>query len=227
MTHPLRFLLALPVVLLTGWHSVQAQCSRSGSHCSRPAHSSAQVESAATPAPRRVALLRLGMGASLSGSGDYSVLKTHLEYAPQLGRHWRLGSRLAYIGGSQPLELGDGFTVPQSYRALNAEQEIHWLPFGAGRVVEFGLGGGVFAGYGQKIGFSHYGYSTDANGNRSHYSYDPHNEQGFHVGYLASLYVDVALDRTANWRLGGRLALQNDSRANILPGGQLQLSRAL
>jgi hypothetical protein len=165
----------------------------------------------------------------MNGSGDYSVLKMHLEYAPQLGQHWRLGSRLAYVGGSGDYMLPYGtqeFRVPRSYRGVNAEQEVHWLPFGTGRTVEFGLGGGVYAGYAKHIGFTAAGYGLDANGSPEPF-YTPRQEQGFHVGYMASLYVDIALDPKAEWRVGGRLALQNDTRANILPGGQLQISRAL
>ncbi|WP_375417786.1 hypothetical protein [uncultured Hymenobacter sp.] len=227
MTHSLPFLLAVPVLLAAGLRpeTAQAQCSRSArSHCGRPA----QAESAAAlvSAAFRSVLVGAGTGLSMSGSGDYLISKTHLEYAPQLGRHWRLASRLAYIGGSQPRKLGDQIVIPQSYRAVNLEQEIHWLPFGGGRLVEFGVGGGVFAGYGREMSIPQSGYGRDASGNRR-YFYTSKREQGLHVGYIASLYADVALDPRADWRLGGRLALQNDTRANILPGGQLQLSRAL
>lgn len=116
--------------------------------------------------------------------------------------------------------------MPQSYRGVNVEQEMHWLPFGVGRTVEFGVGGRAYAGYAKQIGFTQAGSRSDANGNVT-FSYTPEKEQGFHVGYIASLYADVALDQKTEWRLGGRLALQNDARANIMPGGQFQISRAL
>ena len=180
----------------------------------------------AASAARRPALVRLGLGSSVNGSGDYSVLKAHVEYAPQFGRYCRLGSRLAYIGGSQPSDFGYGYTVPQSYRALNLEQEVYWLPFGLNKTVEFSLGVGAFVGYSKQKGFSQAGFNTaDLNGNQS-FSFIPANEKGFNVGYIGSLNVDFALDEARTWRVGGRLALQNDTRANILPGGQFQLSRA-
>ncbi|OGX85302.1 hypothetical protein BEN47_15195 [Hymenobacter lapidarius] len=182
---------------------------------------------AAASAVRRPAMVRLGVGESVNGSGDYSMLKTFIEYAPQVGRHCRLGSRLAYIGGSQPSDFGYGFVVPRSYRALNLEQEVYWLPFGLNKTVEFSLGAGAFVGYSKQKGFSQGGFNTaDLNGNQS-FSYVPANEKGFNVGYIGSLNVDFALNAARTWRLGGRLALQNDTRANILPGGQFQLSRAL
>ncbi|AHJ97269.1 hypothetical protein [Hymenobacter swuensis] len=169
----------------------------------------------------RPALLRVGVGQSLNGTGDYKVLKAHLEYAPQLGRHWRLGSRLAYIGGNEPYEFGYGFTIPQSYRAVNLEQEIYWLPFGNNKTVEFSLGAGVTGSYAKLTSFSS-AWVQDGE-----FGYSARYERGFQVGYIVSTGLDVALDQSRTWRLGGRLALQNDTRGNILPGAQLQLSRAL
>lgn len=169
----------------------------------------------------RPALLRVGVGNSLNGTGDYRVLKAHLEYAPQLGRHWRLGSRLAYIGGNEPYDFGGGFTIPQSYRAVNLEQEIYWLPFGNNKTVEFSLGAGVTGGYAKLTSFSSAGVRD------GDFSYEARYERGFQVGYIVSAGLDVALDPSRTWRLGGRLAVQNDTRGNMLPGAQLQLSRAL
>ncbi|UYZ63729.1 hypothetical protein [Hymenobacter weizhouensis] len=169
----------------------------------------------------RPALFRLGVGNSLNGSGDYPVLKVSAEYAPQFGQHLRLGSRLAYIGSSEPYEFGYGYTIPQSYRALNLEQEVYWLPFRTGKTVEFSVGGGGFVGYAHQKSFQW--ASLDAN---RVFTYKAYRERGFHVGYIASLNLDFALTPDRTWRLGGRLALQNDTRANILPGGQFQLSRA-
>ncbi|WP_426491641.1 hypothetical protein [Hymenobacter sp. 102] len=172
------------------------------------------------PAPIKQHVVRLGAGSSLNGSGDYPMLKLHLEYAPQVGRHGRLASRLAYIGNSHPYEFGGGYTIPQSYRAVNLEQEIHWLPFGANKTLEFGIGGGGFVGYAAQNSW------LFARLNNQQFEYQPRREKGFHVGYIASAYLDVALNQENTWRLGDRIALQNDTRANILPGAQLQLSRA-
>lgn len=173
-----------------------------------------------TTAAAKQNLLRLGVGNSLNGTGDYVVLKAHLEYAPQLGKHGRLASRLAYIGKSHPYEFSTGYSIPQSYRAVNLEQEIHWLPFGANKTLEFGIGGGAFAGYSSQNGWL---WAIVSN---QQIEYEPYREKGFHVGYLLSAYLDCALNQKNTWRAGVRLALQNDTRANVLPGAQLQLSRA-
>lgn len=188
-----------------------------------------------TPAPaiaaHRPALVRLGLGSSLNGSGDYGVTKLHVEYAPEFGRHLRLGSRLALLSGSQPYDFNYGYSVMQSYRALNVEQEVYWLPFGVNKTVEFSVGVGAFGGYGNQKGFQSGGVRfTDANGNYSPeplFEYTPLHERGFHAGYIASLTLDVALNQERTWRVGGRLALQNDTRATVLPGAQLVFSRAL
>lgn len=173
------------------------------------------------PGPHRAALLRFGIGPALLGTGDYACAKTYLEYAPQFGQHLRLGSRVAMVGGGQPYEVAPAVAVPQSYLALNLEQEAYWLPFGANQTVEFGVGGGGFVGYTQFTAFTHAGYNYVDN----RLSYTPRYERGFHVGYIVSLNLDVALAQS--WRLGGRLALQNDTFANALPNAQLVLSRAL
>ncbi len=174
----------------------------------------------------RPALFRLGLGSCLNGSGDYGVVKMYLEYAPQFGRHLRLGSRLAVISGSQPYDFGRGYVIPQSYRAVNLEQEAYWVPFGVNKTVEFSVGIGGFGGYGNLKGLRYGGFSLNQSTNQLEFSYVASNERGFHVGYLASLNVDVAIDHARTWRVGGKLALQNDSRANILPGAQFQISRS-
>jgi hypothetical protein len=48
-----------------------------------------------------------------------------------------------------------------------------------------------------------------------------------HIGYLASLNADYFVDYQQRWMLGVKLALQNDTYANILPGAQLKLTRRL
>ena len=245
MKSSLRLLLVASGLLLIGSRSAQAQCTRSAqsqAQCPWLAQAQAQARcpwvaaQAQSQCPgmavaaHRPALLRLGVGNSVNGSGDYAMVKTSVEYAPQLGRHWRLGSRLAYIGGSQPYDFGEGYVVPQSYRALNLEQEVYWLPFGVNKLVEFSVGVGGFVGYSRQKGWSQAGFSlADPNGSTRDlvFDYTPANERGFGVGYIASLNVDIALNEARTWRVGGRLALQNDTRANILPGGQFQLSRAL
>lgn len=192
---------------------------------------SAQAQSVSSAPIHRPALLRLGLGSSLNGSGDYGVTKLHVEYAPQFGRHLRLGSRLALLSGSEPYYFGYGYSIMQSYRALNAEQEVYWLPFGVNRAVEFSVGVGAFGGYGSQKGIQYGGLRfVDANGNLQTepvLDYAPLNERGFHVGYIASLNLDVALNQERTWRAGVRVALQNDTRATMLPGAQLVFSRAL
>lgn len=165
------------------------------------------------------------MGLGLSGGGDYPALKSQLEYAPQMGQHWRLASRLAYISGSEQKRYGEYGTAPRSYRALNAEQELYWLPFGAGRAVEFGVGGGLVASYARIIDISSINLYEDLSGNIT-YSYVPRRRHGLLTGGIVSLYADFALNPAATWRLGGRLALQTGADTNLMPGGQIQLSRA-
>jgi len=192
---------------------------------------SAQTELPPSAPTRRPALVRLGLGSSLNGSGDYGVTKLHVEYAPQFGRHLRLGSRLALVSGSKPYDFGYGYSVMQSYRALNAEQEVYWLPFGVNKAVEFSVGIGAFGGYGSEKSLQYGGLRfIDVNGNflpEPVLDYVGLNDRGFHVGYIASLNFDIALNQEHTWRVGGRLALQNDTQATVLPGAQLQFSRAL
>ncbi|WP_310395452.1 hypothetical protein [Hymenobacter sp.] len=211
MKHSLRFLLVFAVWAAIGSRSaqgqcprsVQSKCTRSTSSCTRAAQPRPEHVVAAAPAPRRPALFRLAAGSSLNGAGDYPVLKTSVEYAPQFGRHWRLGSRLAYIGGAQPYDFGEGNVVPQSYRALNLEQEVYWLPFGLNKTVEFSLGAGAFVGYAEQKGWSQGGFNMpEPNGNLV-FNYTPANERGFGVGYIASLSVECALNEARTWRVGG------------------------
>ncbi|MDF7812023.1 hypothetical protein P1X16_11635 [Hymenobacter sp. YC55] len=191
----------------------------------------AQAQSEPGPTAHRPALLRLGLGSCLNGSGDYGVMKTYLEYAPQFGKHLRLGSRLAVISGSNHIDFGEdyngrNYTVKESYRAVNLEQEVYWLPFGTDKTVEFSVGVGAFGGYGSSKGLTYGGFSLNQATNQLEFSYAPSDERGFHAGYIASLNVDVAIDPARTWRVGGKLSLQNDTRANILPGAQFQVSRA-
>lgn len=182
---------------------------------------SAAAQQSAPPAPHRPALLRVGLGGSWLGTGDYYVPKASVEYAPQFGRHLRLGARLAYLSKSHPYVFGPGYTIPQSYRALNLEHEVYWLPIAAGKGVEIGLGAGVFGGYARQDGFRWARLTPDEG-----FRYDADKVRGFHVGYLASVNVDLALDPERTWRFGARLAVQNDTRGNVLPGAQFQFSRA-
>lgn len=182
---------------------------------------SAQAQSA-TPAPsHRPALLRVGIGSVLNGAGDYPILKSYLEYAPQFGQHLRLGTRLAFISGSQDFQLGKSYSAPQSYRAVNVEQEAYWAPFGLNRKVELSVGAGVYGGYAKNQSLQTAGFDQN-----HEFFYQGTTTRGLHVGYLASLNLDVALNQARTWRLGGRVSLQNDNRATILPGGQFTLSRA-
>ncbi|OWP63339.1 hypothetical protein CDA63_09970 [Hymenobacter amundsenii] len=149
----------------------------------------AQAQAQQTASPVNP-LWRVGVGGSFNGSGDYPVLKAHMEYAPLLGAHVRSASRLAYIGNSDPIVLDGVFRVPQSYRAANLEQEFHWLPFGGNRAVELGVGGGGFVGYAKSESYTMYGRSSD----RGYFSV-PDNYKGVQVGYIASLYLDFALNQ--------------------------------
>ncbi|MBO0358138.1 hypothetical protein J0X19_09300 [Hymenobacter sp. BT186] len=191
----------------------------------------AQAQTVSAAATHRPALVRLGLGSSLNGSGDYGVTKLHVEYAPEFGRHLRLGSRLALLSGSELYEFGRGYTAPQSYRAVNVEQEAYWLPFGVNKAVEFSVGVGAFGGYGSQKGVTGGGLRfIDANGTPQPepvLDYVALRERGFHIGYLASLNLDVALNQERTWRVGGRVALQHGTRAITLPGAQLVFSRAL
>ncbi|HEX8425324.1 hypothetical protein [Hymenobacter sp.] len=186
----------------------------------------AQAQSTPEAATHRPALLRLGLGSCLNGSGDYSVVKLSGEYAPQFGRHLRLGSRLAIISGSRNYDFGYGYVVPESYRAVNLEQEVYWLPFGVNKAVEFGVGVGAFGGYSSQRGVKSGGLRRNETTGNLELDYRPLHERGLNGGYIASLNIDVAIDQARNWRVGGKLSLQNDTQANILPGAQFQFSRA-
>jgi hypothetical protein len=212
MKHALQLLLIFPIWLASGSQVVCGQVSQ-------PAAPSLLKRLALAPAQ-----LRVGMGLGLSGGGDYPALKSHLEYAPQIGKRWRLASRLAYIAGSEHKRFGKYGTTPRSYRALNAEQELHWLPFGVGRTVEFGVGGGLVAGYVRVTDVSFVSLNEDLSGNTT-LSYLPRQRQGLLTGGIVSMYADVALNPAATWRLGGRLALQTGANTHLMPGGQIQLSR--
>ncbi|WP_157530675.1 hypothetical protein [Hymenobacter norwichensis] len=187
----------------------------------------ASAQATSSVPTHRPALVRLGLGSSLNGSGDYGVTKLHVEYAPAFGRHLRLGSRLALLSGSDLYEFGRGYTALQSYRAVNVEQEVYWLPFGVNKAVEFSVGVGAFGGYGSQKGVAGGGLRANDSTGELELNYTPLNERGFHGGYIASLNLDVALNQERTWRVGGRVALQNDTRANVLPGAQLVFSRAL
>lgn len=243
MKNSLQLLLAASGLLLISSRPAQAQCTRAvpaqaQTQCPWLAAAKNQCPAMAAAA-RRPALLRVGAGVSLSSIGDFPVLRTHLEYAPQLGARVRLASRLGYLSGTAVKQYGFAssggsyaFEAPHSYRAVNAEQEVYWLPFGANKRVEFGVGGGVFLSYYRAVSVAAINYEIDAAFRVERFSYVPRREQNVHAGFLTSLYVDMALDPAATWRLGGRLSLQSGvfqalNLNSSAPGGQLQLSRAL
>lgn len=185
------------------------------------AHAQSAAPAANTPRP---ALLRLAAGASYlyGASSTYWVPRISLEYAPQLGQHWRLASRLAYAKRTTDYPIFVDHSIPLSYRVVNLEQEVYWLPFGASRRVEFGVGGGGFVGNYRQVGWLQAALLPN-----KQFSYEAWEAHGFRVGYMFSLALDVALSSARTWRLGGRASLQHTDRAHELTGGQLVLSRAL
>ncbi|OON66937.1 hypothetical protein [Hymenobacter sp. CRA2] len=180
---------------------------------------------ALTPAARPH-LLDFGLGTSLNGSGDYNCLKTHLGYTRTLSRHVSAGPRVSMISGTKRLVFGPADYLPMSYHAVNLEGEAYYAPFGNDRRVVFAVGVGAYAGYTLQQDFEWAGYGLDANGNRE-LQYKSRDPNGFHVGYMASLNLDLAMGRQQLWLLGLKAALQNDTYANILPGAQLRIARCL
>jgi hypothetical protein len=175
------------------------------------------------PAVRRN-LLDIGTGQSLNGSGDYLCQKTHLGYTRTLGRHFSAGPRLALISGATTVDFERGAGVPTNYRAFNLEAEAYYAPFGNDRRFVFALGAGAYAGHTKQRAFNYAGWYRDFNNDWA-FKYSPDNTKGFHVGYLASLNADYAVDEQQRWLLGVKLAVQNDTYGNMLPGAQLRLAR--
>lgn len=194
----------------------------------------AQAQSEPNAALHRSALFRLGLGSCVYGPDSYGATKLHLEYAPQFGQHLRLGSRLAVVSGSKPYYFGEysndrTHKVRQSYQALNVEQEAYWVPFGINKAVEFSAGVGAFGGYCVHKAFAGSGFYLKepfVGSPEFLFGYKTSDEQGFHAGYIASLNADVALNQARTWRVGGRVFLQNDTRANYLYGAQVLLAHA-
>ncbi|RAK70513.1 hypothetical protein [Hymenobacter edaphi] len=182
----------------------------------------AQTAPSTRPAPRN--LVEFGAGRSLNGSGDYFCQKFHVGYARTLGRHFSVGPRLALINGSTDIYFGQGATLPITYRAINLEGEAYYAPFGYERRFVFAFGAGAYVGHTRQHDFYYAGWGRNAN-NEWVFDSRPRNTQGFHVGYLASLNADYVVDDEQRWLLGAKLALQNDTYGNILPGAQLRLAR--
>ena len=192
----------------------------------------ATTATAQTPAPEPVRqhLLEFGLGQSFNGSGDYTCLKSHLGYTWLLGKHLGLTSRLAMISGAGSIHFEWDKThhmdFPTTYHAINVESEALYAPFGNDRRFVFAVGAGAYVGYTKQYDFASAGYRLDENLNAV-FEYNPRITRGYHLGYIASLNFDYAVDYQERWLLGLKLALQNDTFANILPGAQLKLSRRL
>ena len=157
-------------------------------------------------------------------------LKSHLGYTRLLGKHLGVTSRLAMISGAEARYFEwnkDTYTYfPTSYHAVNVESEALYAPFGNDRRFVFALGAGAYVGYTKQYDFQSAGYGLDNNYNPV-FTYQPYTVAGYHIGYVASLNFDYAVDYKERWLLGLKLALQNDTFANILPGAQVKLSRRL
>ena len=193
------------------------------------AAASASAQSPA-PVPARHQLLEFGLGQSVNGSGDYTCLKSHLGYTRLIGKHLGVTGRLAMISGAGSIyfewDKTHYMNFPTTYHAINVESEALYAPFGNDRRFVFALGAGAYVGYTKQYDFASAGYRLDENLNPV-FEYNPQITKGYHLGYLASLNFDYAVDYQERWLLGLKLALQNDTFANILPGAQLKLSRRL
>ncbi|WP_156126362.1 hypothetical protein [Hymenobacter sp. DG25B] len=186
----------------------------------------AQAQTQPAPTSHPKSQLEFGVGTSLNGTGDYACLKTHLGYNTLINRHLSAGTRIAMISGTKVKYFGPDASVPVSYHAVNLENEVYFAPFGNDGRVVVALGGGAFVGYGQQYNFEYAQYARNAN-NQMEFTYKPKQTNGLQVGYIASLNTDFWLDARQNWQVGFKLAIQNDNRATVLPGGQLKVSHRL
>ncbi|RTQ46798.1 hypothetical protein EJV47_20710 [Hymenobacter gummosus] len=188
----------------------------------------ALAQTTAPAAAERPHMLDFGIGQSLNGSGDFYCLKTHLGYTYTLGRHLSVGPRLAMISGADVIYFDRNAYVPVSYHAVNLEGEAYYAPFGNDRRFVFALGAGAYVGHTKQydVLWASYGIDNIADP-EPRLRYEPRNTKGVHVGYLASLNADLAVDQQRRWQLGLKVALQNDTYANILPGVQLRVGRRL
>jgi hypothetical protein len=165
------------------------------------------------------------------GTGDYGLLKAHLEYARPFLRHFGTGTRFALAGGnrenyvtvSNPQRPGTEVNVPYalSYQTANLEQEVYLYPFGNDRQVLFFLGGGGYVGYSNRYGAP----QNRVNFATNERTLDLEHEAGWHAGYMFSLNLDVRLGSTQNWVVGGKSSFQNDTFGNSLAALQLKVGR--
>ena len=181
----------------------------------------------------RAGTLQLGVGTAGMGTGDYILAKAHLEYEKLFLRHLGTGTRLAMAGGSsgeniqtvynpqRPGSPGVNVPVALSYQTVNLEQEFYLYPFGNDRQARLFLGGGGYVGYSNRYGYPQ--NRIDFTTNETSLYLD--HEKGWHVGYLFSINLDVALDGAQNWRVGGKASFQNDTFGNSLAALQLELGR--
>lgn len=183
---------------------------------------------------RRPGTLQLAIGTAGMGTGDYILLKAHLEYETLLLRHLGTGTRLALAGGGssedriqtvydpqRPSSPGVNVPVALSYQTANLEQEFYLYPFGNDRQARFFVGGGGYVGYSNRYGYpqNHIDFATNET------SLDLDHEKGLHAGYMFSLNFDVRLGPTQNWLVGGKSSFQNDTFGNSLAALQVKVGR--
>jgi hypothetical protein len=180
----------------------------------------AQQEPAATVFRHSV---ELGFGSGLMGSGDYGCQKNHLGYSYAFNRYFSLSSRAVVVRGSEPLLLGP-FSLPQSYRAMNWENELSVTPFGNHRRLIPSVGVGGFAGHLRQRSYLVAGYYIEPNG-EAKLQTTPDNVNDLNYGYMVSLNLDAAVDPAKRWLVGTRAAFQNDRYGNTYVGWQLRIGR--
>ncbi|GAB2465351.1 hypothetical protein GCM10011375_34690 [Hymenobacter qilianensis] len=192
--------------------------------------SSASAQSTNTSSP---GTLQLGVGTAMMGTGDYKMLKAHLEYEMPFLGYFGSGTRLAFAGGSseeriqtvynpqKPGSTGVNVPLSQSYHTANLEHEFYLYPFGNDRQARFFVGGGGYVGYSNRYGYpqNHIDFATNET------SLDLDHEKGVHAGYMFSLNFDVRLGQTQDWLIGGKTSFQNDTFGNSLLALQFKVGR--
>jgi hypothetical protein len=168
----------------------------------------------------------LEAGIGIAG-GDYAYFRTHLGYTHRLSRILSVGTRVAMISASDATYMAPNVSIPSTYQALNLENEVYLAPFGNDRRFVFALGGGGYVGYSRHHSYEWASYQPNPSGQGYTLETKPRNERGLHVGYIASLNGDLALNHELTWLIGGKIALQNDTYANVMTSLQLRLSRRL
>ncbi|GAB2941158.1 hypothetical protein GCM10027048_02020 [Hymenobacter coalescens] len=168
----------------------------------------------------------LEAGIGIAG-GDYAYFRTHLGYAHRLGRHLSVGARVAMISASDAVYMAPNVSIPSTYQAINLENEVYLAPFGNDGRFVFALGGGGYVGYSRHHSYLWASYQPNPSGQGYTLETQSRDERGLHVGYIASLNGDLAINPERTWLIGGKIALQNDTYANVMTSLQFKLSRRL